>query len=190
MEWGQPIPASVPPSPSPVPISEQLPEQLPDGPALLALERASRGAGTGLREADLVGQWRLDQVWGKGSTHPAAFNSALLRALVARLEITPGENAESLRLGNVVNLGALELRFDGAGQLRGRRPLLVFWFERVQVRLGARLLLDRPLRRPEPKRLPFFALIASSPGGEAGDQSGWLAARGRGGGLALWRLEP
>jgi len=32
-----------------------------------------------------------------------------------------------------------------------------------------------------PKRMPFFALIARDP-------SGWLAARGRGGGLALWDL--
>jgi hypothetical protein len=32
--------------------------------------------------------------------------------------------------------------------------------------------------------MPFFALIAAERTGE-----GWLAARGRGGGLALWRLE-
>jgi hypothetical protein len=61
------------------------------------------------------------------------------------------------------------------------RPLLVFRFELLELQLAGRTLLRRPLPAPEPQRLPFFALIAR-------DSSGWLAARGRGGGLALWRL--
>ncbi|MFM9087285.1 MAG: hypothetical protein ACKOPT_03935, partial [Cyanobium sp.] len=140
--------------------------------------------GSGLRVEDLIGRWRLDQLWGKGSSRPSSFSAALLRSLAARLEIAPGATAENLRLGNAVNLGALELRFEGEGQLQGRRPLLVFWFERLQLRLGGMVLLERPLPRPQEKRLPFFALIAAERTGE-----GWLAARGRGGGLALWRLE-
>jgi hypothetical protein len=197
---GLPIDASVPPTPSADPSAAVLPgpirAETPDGPLLLELERRSRREGTGLREADLIGRWRLDQVWGKAHPRPSSFSSALLRGLAARLEITPGDTAHRLRLGNAVNLGALELRFEGDGQLRGRRPLLVFWFERMQLRLGGRLLLERPLPRPQPRRLPFFALIASahpgqgegSEGGGVGGE-GWLAARGRGGGLALWRLE-
>jgi hypothetical protein len=86
-------------------------------------------------------------------------------------------------LCNAVNLGALELRFEGPGRLQGSRPLLLFSFERVELRLGDRLLLQRPLPVPAPRRMPFFALIHRDP-------AGWLAARGRGGGLALWRLAP
>ena len=157
---------------------------LPDGPALLTLERLSRKEGSGLRVADLIGRWRLDQLWGKGSSRPSALSAALLRSLAARLEISKGATANHLRLATAVNLGALELRFDGEGQLQGRRPLLVFWFERLQLRLGAMVLLERTLPSPKEKRMPFFALIAAERTGE-----GWLAARGRGGGLALWRLE-
>ena len=94
-----------------------------------------------------------------------------------------------------MRLGALELRFTGAGRLRGARPLLEFWFERLELRLGSALLLARPLAPMEPRRLPFFALIgASRPGASSGlapdpgADPAWLAARGRGGGLALWRL--
>jgi len=89
--------------------------------------------------------------------------------------------AEGLALSNAVNLGPLELRFRGAGQLVGRRPLLQFSFQQLQVSLGGRLLIQRELSAPAARRLPFFALIARDP-------SGWLAARGRGGGLAVWTL--
>lgn len=175
-----PIVTSLPP-PQPPPL---MPLPPPDGPALLELEDFSRREGSGLQVVDLIGRWRLDQVWGKGSSRPSSFSAALLRGLAARLEIAQGTTADHLRLGNAVNLGALELRFEGEGKLQGRRPLLMFWFERLQLRLGGRVLLERPLARPKEKRLPFFALIAAERTGE-----GWMAARGRGGGLALWRLE-
>jgi len=159
---------------------------LPDADRILTIERGVRRQGTGLPPAELEGCWRLERVWNKGSraASPAA---GLLRALAARLEIRPVSEAESgpgagLRLANAVNLGPLELRFEGEGELRGRRPLLVFWFDRVAIRLAGRVLLQRRLERPQTKRLPFFALIAREPG-----EDGWLAARGRSGGLALWR---
>lgn len=170
----------LPPPPTHAPAATSL----PDGTALLELERLSRREGSGLRLEDLIGCWRLDQLWGKGNSRPSSISAALLRGLAARLEIAAGATADHLRLGNAVNLGALELRFEGEGQLQGRRPLLVFWFERLQLRLGSMVLLERPLPRPKEKRMPFFALIAAERTGE-----GWLAARGRGGGLALWRLE-
>jgi hypothetical protein len=105
----------------------------------------------------------------------------LLRGLGARLEIEA--SGEALRLSNAVNLGALELRFRGPGRLVGTRPLLEFWFDLLELRLAGRLLLQRALPSPPERRSPFFALIGRSP-------TGWLAARGRGGGLALWRLQP
>lgn len=86
-----------------------------------------------------------------------------------------------------MRLGPLELRFCGEARLQGRRPLLLFRFLRLQLRLGARPLIDRPLPAAAPfsslpvAGLPFFALIAADPEGM------WLAARGRGGGLALWQ---
>jgi hypothetical protein len=159
---------------------------LPDAERILAIERTVRQQGTGLQPADLEGCWRLVRVWNRGrrTASPAA---GLLRALAARLEIGPVAEAAPatgavLPLANAVNLGPLELRFEGEGELRARRPLLVFWFDRLAIRLAGRVLLRRELARPATKRLPFFALIARGEGDE-----GWLAARGRSGGLALWR---
>lgn len=152
----------------------------PSGAELRELERRSRRGGTGLRAHDLQGSWRLDQVWPKGSDRPASFSAALLRGLGARLEIR--REQDGLVLCNAVRLGALELRFRGPGQLLGARPLLQFHFETLELTLAGRSLLKRSLPAPAPRRMPFFALIARAP-------QGWLAARGRGGGLALWRLE-
>lgn len=158
---------------------------IPDAPWLLEQERRCRRQGSGLTTADLVGCWRLERIWTKGSREPASVAAALLRGLAARLRLS-ADSADpqggDLRLANSVRLGALELRFEGAGRLEGRRPLLVFGFERMLLLLGGRVLIDRALPQPDPRRRPFFALIAA-------ERPLWLAARGRGGGLALWLLE-
>jgi hypothetical protein len=154
---------------------------LPSGAELRAKERLARQTSSGIRAADLEGCWLLDQVWPQRSDRPAGFSNALLRGLGARLEISRHDPGEELILGNAVQLGALELRFQGRGRLVGSRPLLQFQFDVLELSLGGRPLLRRSLPPPQPRRLPFFALIARGP-------EGWLAARGRGGGLALWRL--
>jgi hypothetical protein len=75
----------------------------------------------------------------------------------------------------------LELRFEGRARLAGSRPLLWFGFDQLQLRFGSQVFLQRPLPPAAAQRQPFFALIGKGPG--------WLAARGRGGGLALWQLQ-
>jgi hypothetical protein len=157
---------------------------LPNGPDLLAAERLSRQEGSGLTPEGLGAEWRLDQLWGKQrNAPPMAPAAAMLRSLQATLSIRPGTQPSNLRIHNSVQLGTLKLVFEGPGQLTGRRPLLVFWFEQLEVRLGPWLLIQRVLPKPAEAKLPFFALIASGTNGE----ERWLAARGRGGGLALWR---
>ncbi len=155
----------------------------PTGEELLALERRSRQQGSGISAADLVGVWRLDQLWGKRGASPQAGAAALLRGLQACLAIE-AESGGGLRLRNSVQLGPLELRFLGPGLLRGARPLLEFRFESWQLGWGERRLAGGALAPPEPRRMPFFALIAC---GHTAGEGRWLAARGRGGGLALWR---
>lgn len=159
----------------------------PDGAMLLALERRSRSHGSGVTAADLVGAWRFDRLWSRRGAEPQPGAAALLRSLQACLVIEAG-SAGQLRLCNSVRLGALQLRFEGPGELRGRRPLLVFRFERWQLLLAGRVLLQGSLAPPPERRQPFFALIGHGRT-EAADQPAiaWLAARGRSGGLALWR---
>jgi hypothetical protein len=161
-----------------------------DGQHLLELERLARRDGSGIDAAAVVGPWKLDQLWSRQQATPQSQQAALLRLLGASLTISasvPKPSASTpeapLQLVNSVRLGALELRFCGWGRLVGRRPLLQFGFEQLELRLGPRLLLQRPLPPAEPRKQPFFALIATG----SDSQSRWLLARGRGGGLACWR---
>lgn len=161
-----------------------------DGQQVLELERLARRDGSGISPEQVVGPWELHQLWSREQATPQAPSAALLRLLRASLTISPSSPSPSspnpeapLQLANSVRFGSLELRFCGWGRLAGRRPLLQFGFEQLELRLGPRLLLQRSLPAGEPSRQPFFALIACGSDG----QGRWLLARGRGGGLACWR---
>jgi hypothetical protein len=161
-----------------------------DGPRVLELEALARREGSGIGAAQVVGPWELRRLWSREQAAPQPQQAALLRLLGASLSISHGTASpgsaspdQPLQLVNSVRAGALELRFCGWGQLVGRRPLLQFGFERLELRLGPRLLLQRPLPPAEPRKQPFFALIATG----SDSQGRWLLARGRGGGLACWR---
>ena len=160
-----------------------------------------RKLGTDLQPQDLVGVWRPERIWPRGARRGSALTEAVLRGLSASLRIeasapspatdSPGSGADggpadTLWLTNAVQLGPLALRFQGPGRLQGRRPLLLFRFERLELLAGERRLLQRSLPAPDPRRLPFFALI----GVGRGAAGAWLAARGRSGGLAVWRRDP
>ena len=151
---------------------------------LNAREKAVRHTGTGLESSDLLGSWHLQTVWSKGDQKANPFSSWMLRSLEARLEIEADleDNSRDFRLSNAVNLGPVELKFQGPGLLKGKRPLLIFHFDSLTLRIGDIVLLKKALPTPDQKRTPFFALIERNP-------DGWMAARGRGGGLALWRLK-
>ena len=151
---------------------------------LNAREKAVRLTGTGLKSSDLLGCWLLQTVWSKGDKKANPFSSWMLRSLDARLEIKADleDNCSDLRLSNAVNLGPVELKFQGPGLLKGKRPLLTFHFDSLTLRIGGIVLLKKALPTPDQKRTPFFALIERN-------ADGWMAARGRGGGLALWTLK-
>ena len=151
-----------------------------DHSALLELEKQARRTGSGLTASDLVGCWQLNTIWPKGQTEASVLNGWLLRSIGACLEISNG-SGDRLQLRNAVNLSGLTLQFTGPGELNGRQPLLKFRFEQVELLLGRFTLLKKKLPAPEEGREPFFALISCSP-------EGWMAARGRGGGLAFWTL--
>lgn len=157
----------------------------PTAENLIAWEQRSRREGTGITPTQLSGCWRLDAVWNR-QAQPQPSQAAGLRLLQAQLELNAAPaTADALMIANSVRVGALGLRFQGQGTLQGRRPLLRFSFETLEITLGERVLWRQRLAATPERQAPFFALIA------AGDdeESRWLLARGRGGGLALWRAQ-
>ena len=64
--------------------------------------------------------------------------------------------------------------------MKGKQPLLAFYFNCIEFKAASNVLFSRSLEIPDENDRPFFALISMEENGY------WLSARGRGGGLALW----
>lgn len=156
---------------------------LPSGQELRSLERETRKVGSHVQQESLLGDWKLVEIWGKTNREPSSLSGWILRGLKATLQIRASGHQE-LELINSVELQGIKIRFWGAGRLVQKRPLLCFHFQQLQIQVSGRTVLSIPLPQPTtPREKPFFALIARK---ETETGLTWMAARGRGGGLALW----
>ena len=166
--------------------------------ALLQAEKNAKQQRLNYPFESLIGQWRLcfvtgtkkvsqrgGIVLGKGLYVPKfvpihiSFNTCLEQAL-GRGEI-----------GNQVQLGSLVLQLTGPAQYLGKKNLLAFDFIQMQISLFGRVLVNKQIRSGKGQnedfydqsiaKLPFFAFFLVT--------ADFIAARGRGGGLAVWIRE-
>jgi hypothetical protein len=162
--------------------------------ALVTAEKQAKRDRQVIPESALHGQWRLcfvgdrqtrqqaGQLRGRGRYVP--------QAIPAQISFQPQGT-----IGNQLQLGGLEIKFSGPFVYPGKKNLLVFDFTHLQVQLfGLKLYAGRfssgkkagsnrltaatETVSLQPAQHPFFAFFATHPQ--------WIAARGRGGGLALW----
>ncbi len=164
-------------------LLDQTSINIPSLKELLELESLARRKGSGIEFDNLVGLWKFVSVWKQGTDKEDSISSSLLRLFSASLELKKKQTNEELLkfdITNSIQFGTLLLRFTGSGEVKGSQPLLPFFFEFIELKLGRSVLFSRSFDLPDEKNRPFFALIAM------GDKGCWLSARGRGGGLALW----
>ena len=158
-------------------------KQLPQYKEIINLETISKKDGSGIGYEDLIGTWKFSSVWKKGSEEIDNISSSILQVLSAKLELKKNNsqnNSIDFRIKNSIRFGILSIIFCGRASLQGKRPLLLFFFENLIINLGSFTLVNKPLKKPEEKQMPFFSLIAIS------KENYWMCARGRGGGLAIW----
>lgn len=154
------------------------------GQEMLAWERNAREHGSKIKVEKLLATWWLDDVFNRDGRSGVIGTSAMLKSIGACLILKQSAQApeqNQLLVANQVSIGGIRLRFEGHGQLIGQRPLLRFSFHTLVLSIGGRTLFQRSIPEPDPKRTPFFALI------HLDQEQKCLAARGRGGGLAIWR---
>ena len=157
--------------------------KLPNKEKLLKLEKLAISEGSRIEFDSLVGDWQFISVWTKGNNNKDAIFSSLLRVFAARLELkkeTSTEDPLKFSIINSIQFGLISIKFSGYGYLKGKQPLLPFFFNLIELKADSNMLFSRSLDEPEEKKKPFFALIAIEKNGA------WLSARGQGGGLALW----
>jgi hypothetical protein len=176
--------------------------------ALQQAETNARREKLAIPFVELAGEWRLCFVTG-ASKSPQKLGIKLGKGyylpkfVFASISFTP--DLESTTAGTVTNqlkVGGFELKFTGPCTYPGKKNLLVFDFTQIQISvLGQTVyhgkirsgkkdavkhtipesLAPHPLGTRRIAKMPFFAFFWANPTG--------IAARGRGGGLALWIKE-
>jgi len=147
------------------------------------LEKLANKDGSGIEFDDLIGFWKFQYVYKKGDTSIDNVSSSILQVLSASLRLSKStvQNDEpTYEISNSIKFGVLSINFTGKAYLKGTRPLLSFYFEQLLIKFLNFPIFNTPLKNTEPKKRPFFSLIA------LGEEKKWLCARGKGGGLAIW----
>ena len=164
-------------------LLKNTPCKLPNKEKLLEFEKNSKVKGSGIKFDSLFGNWKFISVWKKKTDDEDYVFSSLLRSFSASLELKKNistENQLTFLISASIQFGIFSIEFSGAGYLKGKQPLLIFFFNLIELKSGSTILLSRSIREPVEKGKSFFALIAS------GESGRWLSARGQGGSLVLW----
>lgn len=182
------------------PTSQQMVE------ALVKTEQAAKANRVSLPIDSLLGTWRLcftadkasrqrsGTVEGKGRYVPRWIKAHLTFSQPSEPFdlIEPASDSlpqsQPLAIANQLQLGALLLRLTGPASYLGRKNLLAFDLTQMDIQVfgvtlysggvPGRRSSQKPVAQQSIGKLPFFAFITAT--------EGFIAARGRGGGLALW----
>jgi len=169
--------------------------------ALLAAEKTAKQQRLSYTFASLVGTWRLcfatgtrkvrqrgGIILGKGFYWPK-----FTPTYISFGQTKPATDETPIKgeISNQVQLGPVLLKLTGPAKYLGKKNLLAFDFTHIQISLFGRVVYNQPLQGKKSQtkdfdnqpiaKLPFFAFFLVT--------EDLIAARGRGGGLALWIRE-
>ncbi|MGB3136600.1 MAG: hypothetical protein WBB18_07340 [Nodosilinea sp.] len=158
--------------------------------ALLKAEQQTKQQRRQFLPQALLGTWRLRFTAPKKpitrAGQPTSGGFYIPGLAIATLSFS--QTSDRLTIQNQLQVGSIRLRFTGPAKFLPQKNLLAFDFVRLQILAGTLSLLSVPLRGKTTTaeefdaasvgKLPFFTFFAV--------QEGYIAARGRGGGLALW----
>ncbi|WP_035987442.1 hypothetical protein [Leptolyngbya sp. KIOST-1] len=163
--------------------------------ALLRAERQAKQQRQSLSLGALLGTWRLRFTAPNKPTYRAGESTSkgfYMPGLAVATIAFSQDSDQQLSIQNQLQVGPVRLRFTGPAKFLAKKNLLAFDFVRLQLMVGRLNLLNLPLRSKAAKagdfaatsvaKLPFFSFFAA--------EEGYLAARGRSGGLALWAKQP
>lgn len=169
--------------------------------ALLAAEKTAKQRKLIYPFSSLLGQWRLcfatgtrkarergGILLGKGFYVPKfALTRISFSTTAQALDVTPVK----AEIGNSVQLGSFLLKLTGPAQYLGKKNLLTFNSTQMQIRAFGNTIYSGQIRRGKAQeldfynqsitKLPFFGFFLVT--------EDFIAARGRGGGLAIWVRE-
>lgn len=169
--------------------------------ALLHLEKTGKKATTVVSYQELVGKWRLCFITGTKKTRQRAgvmLGAGRYLPYWLKIHLAYTENsAQTLSEGeagcveNSVSVAGLTVTLSGPTKFFPKQKLLAFDFTHLSLKVLGKVIYSGNVRRGDHSRDQFYRdpvkkqaffryfLIEDS----------YIAARGRGGGLAVWRRE-
>ncbi|MEJ6484911.1 hypothetical protein N0Y54_26960 [Nostoc punctiforme UO1] len=166
--------------------------------ALLQAEKSAKQQRLTYPFESLLGKWQLCFATGtkKAKEHGGiVLGKGLYVPKFIKIHVsfdaTLEQDADRGEICNQVELGQLLLKLTGPVQYTGKKNLLAFDFNQMLISLFGRVVYNRPIRSGKVQtedfynqpiaQLPFFAFFLVT--------KDFIAARGRGGGLAFWIRE-
>lgn len=169
--------------------------------ALLESEKFTKQQQINYPLESLIDSWRLHFVVSpKKSRQRSGIKMGngfyLPRFVKANISFYPSQadqdlNPNQLKIGNQLQVGMISFKFNGPAKFLGKKNLLAFDFTQIQVGFLGQTVYSGGFRSGEKKNqefaqkhirdLPFFAFFSID--------KNYIAARGRGGGLAIWVKE-
>ncbi len=158
--------------------------------ALLQAEKAAKQQRLVYPLESLFGQWRLCFTAPKNAhlKSGVALGKGFYVPQIAPAQISffPSQNLGEAGITNSLQLGSLQFKLTGPARYLGKKNLLAFDFTHMELSLFSRAIYNGGFRGGKHTdfegqsiaKLPFFAFFLVT--------QNFIAARGRGGGLALW----
>ena len=161
--------------------------------ALLQAEKAAKQERLTYPFESLLGKWQLCFATGTKKARQRGgivLGKGLYVPKFVAVQISFSSQPDSTKgeIGNQVQLGAVMLQLTGPAKYLGKKNLLAFDFNYLLFSLFGRIVYNKLIRSGQAQsedfyeqpiaKLPFFAFFLVTPD--------FIAARGRGGGLALW----
>jgi hypothetical protein len=168
--------------------------------ALLEAEKSAKQNKIRYGFEQLIGNWRLCFITGTKKTRQKAGivlgAGRYIPEWVAKIQIAYSaqavadeeENSETGRVENSVQVGAIVLTLSGPTKFLVNKNILAFDFTRITVKVLGKTVYQGFIRGGEAREAEFFSLSVGKQAFFAYFlvEEGIIAARGRGGGLALW----
>jgi hypothetical protein len=163
--------------------------------ALLQAEKSTKQGRSLISVQDLLGKWRLCFIADRAA-HKLGQNQGKGRYIpkflpIASIEFSELENEAVGAIANQIQFGSFIFKLSGSFNYPNTKNLLAFDFAQMQFSLFGKSIyqgtfpnskiLTTPVSELAIAKLPFFAFFLAT--------ETCIAARGRGGGLALWVKE-
>ncbi|GAX37379.1 hypothetical protein [Nodularia sp. NIES-3585] len=164
--------------------------------ALLQAEKVAKQERLSYPFESLLGKWQL--CFATGTKKARKRGGIILgkglyvpKFVAVQISFSSQQDSSKGEIGNQVQLGPVLLQLTGPAKYLGKKNLLAFDFNYLLLSLFGRTVYNQPIGAAKGQtedfyeqpiaKLPFFAFFVVT--------EGFIAARGRGGGLALWLRE-